>query len=277
MKKLKSHNPAPFVGAGLRTEHYAHIETDFDTQLEWFEVISENHMTSKGRPWKILERIRRDFPISCHGVSLNLGSSQGLNYRYLKVLKAFIDAFRPFLVSDHLCWTGIENNNLHNLLPLPYNLDTLNLLSERIEAIQNYLQRPIALENLSAYFDYTQSTMTEWKFLNELTKKSGCSLLLDINNVYVNSQNYGFNPYQFLEAIDPNHVAEIHLAGFSTRGEFLFDTHSRPVHSEVWQLYRYFSGRAQRKIPTLLEWDEDIPSFGELEAEAMKCHEMWED
>ena len=223
---------------------------------------------------EILELIRSDYPITMHGVSLSIGSP-GLQFKtYLKKLKKLVDRVQPFLVSDHLCFTGTQKGNLHNLLPLVYNQETLNELKHRLDEVQNYLGRPILLENLSAYFSYQESEIPEWEFLNQLSHSSGCKILLDINNVYVNSHNFGFDPYDFLKNIKPSIVGQIHLAGFSDLGNFYFDTHSRPVCSEVWKLYEYYISQASQ-IPTLIEWDEDVPEFSELESELLRAKSIW--
>lgn len=258
------------VGAGLRHNHFPVIENLDTTNIEWFEIISENFMYTRGRPFEILLKLRERFPISTHGVSLSIGSTSPLDQNYLDKLKELINIIDPFLVSDHLCWTGEESNNLHNLLPLPYNDETLNYLCSRINQVQDFLQRPIAIENLSAYFSLKDSTYTEWDFLNTLAKKSGCKILLDINNIYVNSVNQSFNPEDYLDAIDNEQIAQIHLAGFSQMDGFLFDTHSKPVCDEVWQLYKK-KIQMLSHVPTLIEWDEDIPDFSILEKEVLKA------
>lgn len=258
------------VGVGLRTDHYSFLEESPETKVDFFEALTENHMNSAGRPYKILEKIRQDYPLTFHGVSLNIAHHDGLNYDYLKKVKELVLPFEPMVVSDHLCWTGEASNNLHNLLPFPYNEESLDLICNRIDEIQNFMNRVMVLENLSAYFDYKESTMKEWEFLAELTKRSGCQLLLDVNNIYVNAVNQKFDALTFIDAISPESIAEIHLAGFSDLGDFLFDTHSKPVYPEVWELYRVATKKAPH-APTLIEWDDDIPEFEVLQAEALKA------
>lgn len=261
-------------GAGLRHEHFSYLMEKPQTKIEWFEAITENFINTRGRPFEVLMEVRKDYPVSLHGVSLSIGVAEELDQSYLKKLKELIEIVDPLLVSDHLCWTGFAKNNLHNLLPLPYTKETLNFLIPRIQRVQEFLGREIALENLSAYVESSESTYTEWDFLREVSKQSGCKILLDINNIYVNSQNYGFDPKVYLDAIPDEAVAEIHLAGFSEMEDFLFDTHSTHAHPEVWKLYEHKT-KTCKKAPTLFEWDEDIPDFAVLEAEVEKARNIW--
>lgn len=261
-------------GVGLRTTHYPYLENLPQTNCDWFEVISENYMNSRGRPWKMLELIRSRYPVAFHGVSLNIGLDAPVNMTYLKKLKEMVNAFCPFIISDHLCFTGLQNKNLHNLLPLPYTDEVISFVSQKLDQVQSVLGREIAIENLSAYFEYEHSPYKEWEFLNLVSKKSGCKILLDINNIYVNSKNHGFDPLEYLNSIPIEKIAEIHLAGFSDMGDFLFDTHSNPVHENVWGLYSHMIKKAPH-VPTLIEWDEDIPAFERLEQEAQKAKKIW--
>lgn len=258
------------VGVGLRTEHYSRLEESLETKVDFFEALTENHMNSEGRPLKILERVRQDYPLTFHGVSLNIAHHSGLNYSYMKKMKELVTQFDPMVISDHLCWTGALESNLHNLLPFPYNDETLEFLISRVDEVQNFMGRELVLENLSAYFDYKESTMKEWEFLELLSKKSGCKLLFDVNNIYVNSQNQKFDPHIYMDAISGDSIAEIHLAGYTDMGDFLFDTHSKPVYPEVWELFRKATAKAPH-APSLVEWDDDIPDFEVLEAEAIKA------
>lgn len=261
-------------GVGLRHEHFPYLNERPQTSVDWFEVISENFLTTRGYPFEVLEQVRRDYPISLHGVSMSLGGETGPSRDYLTKLKELIKAIDPFLVSDHLCWTGLNKNNLHNLLPLSYNQETLDFLSSRISFVQEYLGRQISIENLSAYFFLKDSTYTEWDFLRSLAQKSGCRILLDINNIFVNSQNQRFDPYTYLDAIPNELISEVHLAGHTDFGTFLFDTHSTFASKEVWELYSY-KIQSCPKVPTLFEWDEDIPEFTILEEQASKAREIW--
>ena len=257
------------VGVGLRPQHYSYLLEHGPQKATWFEVISENFMYTEGNPLKILEQFRERFPLSFHGVSLNLGSWEELDKDYLKRIKNLYQRFDPILISDHLCWTGSSKHSLHNLLPLPYTEETLNHLVSRISYYQDFIGREIAIENLSAYMS-TQQDYTEWDFLAELSKRSGCKILLDINNIYVNSVNFKFNAKKYLDAIDIKSVSEIHLAGHTDMGNYLFDTHSTKVCDEVWKLFEY-KWKEDTSIPTLIEWDEDIPSYEVLEEEVNKA------
>ena len=263
------------MGLGLRGPHFNFLETKPVTTVGWFEVISENFFRTRGRPFKILEKIREDYPISCHGVSLSIGSYEEIDWKYLLDLKTFYQEIDPFLVSDHLCFTGLKNNNIHNLLPFAYNLENLNHIKERIDSVQHFIGRTLAFENLSAYFDYKNSTMTEWDFISELTKTTQCDLLLDLNNIYVNSFNHQFDPHDFINTINFDRVKEIHLAGFSNQDGFYFDTHSNPLYPELIELYKLVL-KKKKDIPVLFEWDECIPSFTVLEQQIIEIRSVWE-
>lgn len=262
------------IGVRLRHQHFPYLLDRPKTEVKWFEAITENFLETKGRPLSVLEKIREDYPVGLHGVSLNLGSYEPLDKKYLKEVKDLYNFIDPFIISDHLCWTGLKQKNLHNLLPLPYNEETLNFLVNRITEFQDYVGRQMAVENLSAYLEVEGSTYTEWDFLNELANRSGCKILLDLNNVYVNSQNQDFDPYLYVDAIEDKNIGEIHLAGFSDMGDFLFDTHSNPVFHAVWDLFHY-KIKNLKEVPILVEWDEEIPEFKTLEAEANKAHKIW--
>lgn len=261
-------------GVGLRSTHYSKLEQDLSSQLDWFEILTENHLDSDGRPQRILEHIHQRYPLSFHGVSMNIANCEPLSFDYLKRLKTFIAKYRPIIVSDHLCWTGLAHANLHNLLPFPYTAESMAFLRERITLVQDYLERRIALENLSAYFNFKESTLDEWEFLAQLSESADCLILLDINNLYVNSVNHQFDPFAYIDAIPTDRIAQYHLAGFSELDKFLFDTHSKPVYDKVWELYEY-ALKTKGLKPTLIEWDEDIPDFETLEAEAMKAKSIW--
>lgn len=262
-------------GVGLRHQHFPQLLASDPRSLkvDWFEGITENFFATEGRPLQVLEQIRREFPVGLHGVSLSIASAEDLDLDYLKKVKALYDRIDPIIVSDHLCWTGHKNRNLHNLLPVAYNDETLAYLVPRIQKVQELIARPLALENLSAYFDLTTSTMAEWDFLRTLARKSGCKLLLDLNNVYVNARNHGFDPRTYVDAIPNDCIAEVHLAGFSDMGTHLFDTHSCPVWDPVWDLFAH-KWQSGLDVPVLVEWDEDIPAYDTLEAEAMKARTL---
>jgi uncharacterized protein (UPF0276 family) len=276
MKISKSGISTNIFGLGLRSPHYSYLEARPLIAAGWFEVISENYFRTRGRPRKILESLRADYPISCHGVSLSIASYDDFDWKYLEDIKRFYNEIEPFQASDHLCFTGINNNNLHNLLPFAFTQENLHHLSGRIDTVQNFLGRKLAFENLSAYFDYKQSTMSEWDFISDLTKITDCDLLLDLNNIFVNSYNHQFNSEDYINAIPIERVKEIHLAGFSERDGFYFDTHSNPLYPELIKLYKKVLKR-KKDIPTLFEWDEDIPSFDILEDQIKALRTIWRD
>ena len=266
--------PQPKVGVGLRPTHYPYLENRPKTSVNWFEAISENYMDSEGRPIKMLEMIREDYPVALHGVSLSIASSEGLRPEYLKQLKNLKKRIEPFIVSDHLCWTGLKDANLHDLLPIPFTDEALVFIQKHVDQVQNALGCPILLENVSTYFQFPDSTYSEWEFLTTLAKQSGCKLLFDLNNLYVNAKNHHFDPFLFLDAVPTELIGQIHLAGYTDMGSYLFDTHSKPVYPEVWELFSKLIARAP-DVPVLIEWDDEIPEFPILEAEAQKATQIW--
>jgi len=253
-------------GVGLRREHFDRVLSD-RTRVDWFEVISENYMVKGGRPLHILERVRRDYPLVLHGVSLSIGSTDPLDLGYLDRLRDLAARIEPAWVSDHLCWTSIGGHNSHDLLPLPYTEETLDHVVSRVVAVQDHLGRRIALENASTYLCFAGSSIPEWEFLAEVAQRADCGILLDVNNVYVSAVNHGFDPEKYLAAVPAERVWEIHLAGHTDRGSHLLDTHSDHVCDEVWELYR-FASRRIGAVASLVEWDEDIPDWDTLEAES---------
>ncbi len=265
------------VGVGLRPSHHSHFLTQKPSSVSWIEVISENYMQwnnkNFGKPFQTLSKIREDFPVALHGVSLNIGSTDELDLDYLGRLKSLIDAIEPFIVSDHLSWTGINGNNLHDLLPIPYTEESLNLISKKIEQVQNFLDCRILIENPSSYLEFKDSEMSEPEFIFNLLKKTDCGLLLDINNVYVSSVNHGFDPIEYLKKIPTEKVGQIHLAGHSKINEFLIDTHDSPICEDVWRLYRWYIDQFGTKS-TMIERDGNIPEWQELERELLKIGEI---
>lgn len=260
------------AGIGLRVPHYQQILAE-SPAVSFLEVHSENFFSDGGQPLKYLARFRRDYPISTHGVGLSLGSTDPLDRNHLRKLKRLIDAIEPMLVSEHLCWTGVEGRCLNDLLPLPYTPEALDWVVSRIGETQDFLQRPILVENVSSYLQFTGSTMPEWEFVREVSRRAGCRILLDINNIYVNAVNHDFDALTYLDAIEPGRVGEIHLAGFQDTGELLIDTHGTAISDEVWSLYEYATTRFG-PLPTLIEWDTDIPALGVLLAEAGKANRI---
>lgn len=267
--------PNNMFGMGLRHSHFPEIlsrleEKSSSLDVDFFEIITENFFATEGYPLKVLEKIREYYPISFHGVSLSIAGAEDLNFDYLYKIKKLADRIDPFQVSDHLCWTGLAHSNTHNLLPIPYNKELLVMIANKVNKVQDFLGRPLLLENLSAYFSVTNSEYSESQFLVELHKKTGCLLLLDLNNLYVNSRNHHLNIEDWLEGIPPHIVKEIHLAGFTDMGSYYFDTHSCPVREEVWQLYKKQKNKFHNAV-TLIEWDEEIPSYSIVLNEVKKA------
>ena len=257
------------AGVGLRAPHYRDILAT-RPQLGWFEAHSENYFGEGGQPLVYLTAIRADYPVSFHGVGLSLGSVDPLSVSHLKKLKRLIDSTEPCFVSEHLSWSSVEGQFFNELLPLPYSEAALQHLVSRVQQMQDALARQVLIENITAYVTYHDSQMPEWEFLNQLTQITGCGLLLDINNVYVNSINHEFDPHPFLNNIRPDSVAEIHLAGFAAAGDMLIDTHGACVSNEVWALYETTICRIGVR-PTLIEWDNDIPPLSTLLHEAARA------
>lgn len=266
----------PAVGVGLRPAHYPFLLERPRTAVRWFEAVSENYMDSEGRPLEALLAVRRDHPVALHGVSLSVGGVEGPRAGYLERLKRLAERVEPWLITDHLCFTGAHASNLHDLLPLPYTEEALETAASNVRRAQDALGREIALENVSSYLAYRESTMTEWEFLVEVARRSGCGVLLDVNNVYVSASNHGFRPEDYIDAIPPGLVRQLHLGGYSDMGGFLFDTHARAPAPPVWELFRRAAARFP-SAPVLVEWDEDVPAWPELEAQAVKAAALWEE
>lgn len=249
-------------GLGLRTAHYeAILETK--PALDWFEIISENYMVPGGRPLANLMRIRNDYPMAMHGVSLSIGSSDALNVDYLRDLKTLADRIEPAIISDHLCWTGIAGKNLHDLMPIPYTEATVAHVADRVRQVQDFLGRQILIENVSSYVTFVQSEMSEWEFLRAIAEKADCHILLDINNIFVSAFNHGFEPIEYVEAIPVDRVRQFHLAGHDNRGDIIIDTHDAPVIDPVWDLYAKACERFG-PISSMIERDDNIPPLEEL-------------
>ena len=263
---MRAHALPKAAGIGLRSPHIAEMEARRPA-IAWLEVHSENYFVDGGPTLATLQRLRRDYPVSLHGVGLSLGSTDALDRSHLAKLQRLIERIEPALVSEHLCWSGVEGRCLNDLLPLPYTDEVLAHLCTRIDAVQEALGRTIALENLSSYLAFSGATMNEWEFVAAVARRTGCRLLVDVNNIYVSAINHGFDAETYLDAIPPAAVAEIHLAGFEQHDGVLIDTHSRPVAPEVWALYRKALQRFGPQ-PTLVEWDADIPSLDRLLEEA---------
>ncbi|MBL6650934.1 MAG: DUF692 domain-containing protein [Reyranella sp.] len=252
-------------GLGLRTDHYEDIVAN-PGKVSWFEALSENYMVPGGSPLYWLDRIRRDYPMALHGVSMSIGSIDPLDMRYLGELKALIGRVQPMWVSDHLCFTSLRGTNMHDLLPLPYTEEALDHVTERVMRVQDHLGRQLVLENVSSYVTYAASELTEWDFIAELARRADCEILLDVNNVYVSAFNHEFDARTFLRAMPRERVRQFHLAGHLNKGTHIIDTHDHPIIPDVWDLYaeavRLFPG-----VPTMIERDADIPPYLELVAE----------
>ena len=303
MKKLRQSNqqslfPNLGFGLGLRPEHYSEVSKGRHSSA-WFEVVTENYMGKGGRPLYFLEKIRSNQPIVMHGVSLSIGSTDPLNKDYLAQLKCLVERFEPAMVSDHVCWTGVNGQNLHDLLPLPYTRAAVTHVVERVKRVQDVLKRRILLENVSSYLTFEHSEMEEWDFLTEITTGADCGLLLDINNIYVSAVNHGYDPEKFLDGIPAHRVGQFHLAGHSVadlaktdaktdanadttanerlkNARFLIDTHDAPVCDEVWALYASALHRFDTGVSTMIERDANIPELSVLEAELAKARAVAE-
>jgi uncharacterized protein (UPF0276 family) len=259
-------------GVGLRSRHFADVLAG-RARADWFEVISENFMIAGGRPLKVLTRVRETAPIVLHGVSLDIGGSGPLNTEYLTALERLIDRFEPAWVSDHLCWGAHGGHYTHDLLPLPFTPEAVDHVAARIRRVQDRLRSRILIENVSSYLTYRHSTMSEWEFISAIADKADCAILLDINNIYVNSRNHGFDPDDYLAGMPAERIAQIHIAGHSTDGRLLIDTHDHPPPAAVWRLYANAVAMFGA-VPTLIEWDDHIPPFATLAAQADRARQI---
>lgn len=257
--------PSPGFGLGLRTAHYP----DFlaaPQRVDWLELLSDNYLVPGGKPLVMLDRIRADYPVVMHGVALSIGAADGPDDDYLRALKALADRVEPLWVSDHLCWTGVHGRVLHDLYPLPYTDEALDVVVRNVDRAQEVLRRPLVLENVSSYIGFRASCMTEWAFITEVCRRTGCRLLLDVNNIYVSSVNHGFEAQDFLDGVPADRVQQIHLAGHSDHGDHIIDTHDHPVADPVWALYEAALRRCG-PVATMIERDDHIPPLPELIAE----------
>lgn len=256
-------------GLGLRPQHYPAIlegGPEIAGAIDWFEILSENYMVDGGRPLARLMEIRARYPVAMHGVSLSIGSTDPLNLDYLARLKALAARVEPAMISDHLCWTGVAGLNMHDLLPLPLTEEALGHVASRVDRVQSFLGRQIALENASTYVSFSQDAVPEWEFLCEIVRRTGCRLLLDVNNVHVSAFNNDFRATDYIDAIPREAVAYIHLAGHEHNRTYIIDTHDRRVGEDVWQLYAYAIGRLG-PVATMIERDDKIPPLEELTEE----------
>jgi len=254
--------PALGFGLGLRTEHYNTI-LETKPKVDWFEALSENYMIPGGKPLHYLDQIREHYPMVMHGVSLSVGSTTAFDQDYLRDLKKLADRIEPAWISDHLCWTGVHGQNIHDLLPLPYTEETVKHVAERVRIVQDYLGRQILLENVSSYASYVNSAMTEWEFITEIAEQADCLLLLDVNNIYVSSYNHNFDAKAFIDGVPAKRVQQMHLAGHQNNGDYIIDTHDAPVIDPVWDLYGYAVSRLG-DVSTMIERDDRMPELQEL-------------
>jgi len=252
-------------GLGLRPTHYEALLSE-PHRIDWLEIVTENYLVPGGQALHFLERIRARFPLAMHGVSLSIGSTDPIDREYLKAVRRLADRIEPAWISDHLCWTGVEGRNVHDLLPLPYTEEALALVAARVGEVQEALGQRILLENVSSYLTFKTSEMHEWEFLTEVAERADCDILLDINNIYVSSVNHGFDPSRYLRAVPRERVRQFHLAGHSDMGGHLIDTHDHPIAAPVWTLYREAVAHFGR-VPAMIERDDNIPPLAELVAE----------
>jgi len=249
------------LGLGLRPEHYQDFLAG-PQPLDWLEILSDNYLVPGGKPLYFLDAIRQDYPVAMHGVALNIGSSDALDWSYLSAIKALAQRVEPHIISDHLCWTGVNQHRMHDLLPLPYTEETIRHVAKRIQDVQDFLGRELVVENLSSYLQ-AQAPLKEWEFVRAVAQEAQCGLLVDVNNIFVSSRNHGFDAMDYLKALPADRIRQIHLAGHTYSGEFCVDTHDQPVCTDVWQLY----GQAVKlwgHIPTMIERDDNIPPLQEL-------------
>ena len=258
------------VGIGLRVPHYRHI-LEKKPLVDWFEIISENYMIDAGRPLSVLDSILDQYRVVQHGVSMYFGSADPLSREHLRRLKSLVRRTGTPWLSDHLCWGSVDGTYTHDLLPMPYTFEAARITAEKVRQAQDFLEIPIAVENVSSYAEFHVSQMTEWEFLTEVVEHADCGILLDVNNIYVSSQNHSFDPRKYVDAIPTDRVAQIHIAGHSKFEKYILDTHDHPVLDPVWSLYARAIERCG-PTATLLEWDDSIPSFDEVHAEALKAN-----
>jgi uncharacterized protein (UPF0276 family) len=263
---------SPGFGLGLRPTHYQEIidAPSGGHDIDWFEILSENYMVPGGKPLAMLERIRWDYPMVMHGVSMSIGTSQGPSHDYLRELKKLMQRVQPLWVSDHLCWTGTHGTNMHDLFPLPYTEEAVAAVVRNVKRVQDYLERPLLLENVSSYLSFESDTFQEWDFVAAVAEESDSLILLDVNNVYVSSVNHGFDPLVYLDALPTHRIQQIHLAGHSVQEGCIIDTHDREVSDPVWALY----AEALRRfgpVATMIERDDNIPPLAELTAELRRA------
>lgn len=270
--KLDNLQPHLGFGLGLRSEHYLDLINN-QHAIDWLEILSENYMVAGGKPLYYLDKICERYPVVMHGVSLSIGSVDPLNENYLHDLKKLAERVKPKWISDHLCWTGTQGINLHDLMPLPYTEEALKHLIERISRVQDFLGQRILLENVSSYLTYQHSTISEWEFLRNVSQEADCLILLDINNIHVSAHNHNFNPLTYLDAMPADRIQQIHLAGHLNKGDYSIDTHDHEIIESVWELYAESVKRFDH-ISTMIERDDDIPPLDTLLIELQKARRI---
>ena len=263
------------LGVGLRSTHFRYIVQNWP-EVDWFEIISENFIDSRGWPRHVLQKVAERYPIVMHGVSMSIGSTDPLDHEYLQKLKRLSREVRAQWISDHLCWTGVLGRNNHDLLPMPLTDEALRHVVERVRIVQDVLERPLVLENPSSYVTFQESTFQEWEFLGRLAVEADCGLLLDVNNVYVSSFNHDWDPDAYIRALPHERIVQFHLAGHTSFGQYLLDTHDGRVVERVWELFRT-AHTLTGGVSTLLEWDANIPSFPEVHSEILKAKKFMTD
>jgi uncharacterized protein (UPF0276 family) len=271
-----AHQKLPYLGfgLGLRPEHYEDILLH-KPNVDWFEIITENYLIPGGKPLYFLDKIRENYPVVMHGVSLSIGSADPLDRTYLKELKSLAERINPVWISDHLCWTGVQGLNMHDLLPIPYTQEAIAHLVSRIGEIQDYLGQRILIENVSSYLTFIQSEMTEWEFISEIAQRADCYILLDVNNIYVSSVNHDFDALEYINAMPAERVVQIHLAGHSNHGTYIIDTHDAPIIQPVWDLYAKTIAKLGPRS-TMIERDDHIPPLDELLLELNQARKIME-
>lgn len=269
MNDTRRHDPIDLprlgCGTGLHREHFETVLGE-RPPIPWFELISENFMVDGGRPRLVLDRVRAEYPVALHGVSLSLGSDEPIDPGYLDRLAALVDYVDPLIVSDHLCWTRLGAHNSHDLLPLPFTEEAVDVAAAKIRRVQDRIGRRMLVENVSTYLRFQGSTLREWEFVGAVAEEADCGLLLDVNNIYVNGRNHGFDTEDYLAGLPAERVKQFHVSGHEDHGDHILDTHDRPVAGDVWDLFRA-AVRRFGPCPTILERDEHIPPLAELQTE----------
>ena len=272
MSDAQPRHANPGFGLGLRTPHYSDF-LESPQRVDWLEILSDNYLVPGGKPLVMLDAIRADYPVVMHGVALSIGAADGPDRAYLDALAALARRVEPLWISDHLCWTGVHGRVLHDLYPLPYTDASIDVVVRNVHIAQEVLKRPLVLENVSSYVSFEASEMTEWEFITEVCQRTGCRLLLDVNNIHVSSVNHGFDARAFLRGVPADRVQQIHLAGHTDHGDHLIDTHDHPVADPVWALYAEALARLG-PVATMIERDDRIPPLAELVCELDRAREI---